>query len=546
MSAAIYFEPDAFVVEGRQVMGRRAAGASFLRAAVQSRGQGPVTAYVRTAEARSSFLQSVAAIDPAAPTHCISAGALQQLASCGLLYRPDPMIAAEARLRLRQGARSYSLCGITHTISSSGVLEELGRLVTEPVMEWDALICTSTVAREVVQASMDAAWDQARWLTGATRRPPSLQLPVIPLGVHCSDWEPAPQKRDDARARWTLAEDDVALLFAGRLSYAGKAHPFQMFEAMQAVAARTGKRIVLLMAGQYFLNHVQQAFEQAARALCPDIRFIHVDGAAPGDYAAAFAAADIFLSLADSHQETFGITPIEAMASGLPVLVTDWNGYRDTVRDGVDGFRIPTWSPAPGTGASLSAFYESTGAFEVYSARASGGVSIEMAALADRLERLVIDADLRRTFGAAGRARAAAVYDWAVIYRHYQELWVELAARRTAAATPATTAWLQQAPAAHHAFPDPYERFASYTPNHISRDTPLRRGTAIADHAEIAALEIFAHLRFSPELATKILQAVDREAVTVGDVAGRLGVDLATTTELVARLAKMNLLILQA
>ena len=28
------------------------------------------------------------------------------------------------------------------------------------------------------------------------------------------------------------------------------------------------------------------------------------------------------------------------MAAGLPVVVSDWDGYRDTVRDGVDGFRI--------------------------------------------------------------------------------------------------------------------------------------------------------------------------------------------------------------
>ena len=30
------------------------------------------------------------------------------------------------------------------------------------------------------------------------------------------------------------------------------------------------------------------------------------------------------------------------MAAGLPVVVTDWDGFRDTVEDGVTGFRIPT------------------------------------------------------------------------------------------------------------------------------------------------------------------------------------------------------------
>ena len=54
------------------------------------------------------------------------------------------------------------------------------------------------------------------------------------------------------------------------------------------------------------------------------------------------SAADVFISLVDNIQETFGITPLEAMASGLPVVVSDWDGYRHTVRDGEEGFLIPT------------------------------------------------------------------------------------------------------------------------------------------------------------------------------------------------------------
>ena len=48
----------------------------------------------------------------------------------------------------------------------------------------------------------------------------------------------------------------------------------------------------------------------------------------------------MFCSLPDSVEETFGIVPIEAMAAGLPVVVSDWDGYKDTVRDNVDGFEF--------------------------------------------------------------------------------------------------------------------------------------------------------------------------------------------------------------
>ena len=50
------------------------------------------------------------------------------------------------------------------------------------------------------------------------------------------------------------------------------------------------------------------------------------------------------MSLSDNFQETFGLTPLEGMASGLPVIVSDWNGYKSTVRNNIDGFKIPTYS----------------------------------------------------------------------------------------------------------------------------------------------------------------------------------------------------------
>ena len=31
------------------------------------------------------------------------------------------------------------------------------------------------------------------------------------------------------------------------------------------------------------------------------------------------------------------------MAAGVPVVVSDWDGYRYTVSDGVEGFLVPLW-----------------------------------------------------------------------------------------------------------------------------------------------------------------------------------------------------------
>ena len=42
-----------------------------------------------------------------------------------------------------------------------------------------------------------------------------------------------------------------------------------------------------------------------------------------------------------AHHEPFGLTPIEAMAIGVPALMVDEGGYRHTVEDGISGRLLP-------------------------------------------------------------------------------------------------------------------------------------------------------------------------------------------------------------
>ena len=67
----------------------------------------------------------------------------------------------------------------------------------------------------------------------------------------------------------------------------------------------------------------------------------------------ALAAADVAVSLVDNAQETFGLAVAEAMAAGLPLVVSDWSGYRDLVRDGIDGYLIPSAWAASAPQASV-------------------------------------------------------------------------------------------------------------------------------------------------------------------------------------------------
>ncbi|MGE0211547.1 MAG: glycosyltransferase family 4 protein [Parvibaculaceae bacterium] len=64
------------------------------------------------------------------------------------------------------------------------------------------------------------------------------------------------------------------------------------------------------------------------------------------DVARLLAASDIALNV--SHREGFSNAVIEAMATGLPLIVTDVGGNAEAVRHGIDGLVIP-----PGDAAAL-------------------------------------------------------------------------------------------------------------------------------------------------------------------------------------------------
>ena len=87
----------------------------------------------------------------------------------------------------------------------------------------------------------------------------------------------------------------------------------------------------------------------------------------------AYAAMSIFV-LPSAQPEPFGGVVMEAMCMGLPVIATNIGGSTEQVADGESGWLVPPGDPA---------------------------------ALADKLEMLLRDETMRKTFGEAGRRRIA-------------------------------------------------------------------------------------------------------------------------------------------
>jgi hypothetical protein len=147
------------------------------------------------------------------------------------------------------------------------------------------------------------------------------------------------------------------------------------------------------------------------------------------------------------------------MAAGLPVVVSDWDGYKDTVRDGIDGFRIPTLTLPPGSGAGLADRYDvGLDNFDYFSGHASQLVAVSVPDAENAFRSLITDPALRHRMGEAGRKRAQENFDWSVVFRRYLDLWGELAERRRSEPTLHRPLSRRRSPAR----PDPFSMFSSY------------------------------------------------------------------------------------
>jgi glycosyltransferase involved in cell wall biosynthesis len=527
------------------MMGRQSAGVGFLRAVLAAKPE-RLWAFASSREHAQAFADDVWRLTPDRPElRRVLWTEPARLAEAGLLYRADPGIAGDAWARRRHSrSRAYSLCGVTHSLSTLNSMSAVAGLATAPLYSWDAVVCTSTAARDLYRSLLEEQREHLEARLGATRFPLP-QLPMIPLGVHPDDFRFEPGFRAEARAALDLAEDDIAVLFAGRLSFHGKAHPMPMLLALEAVARSGAGKLHMLLFGRFPTDAVREAFFAESARFAPSVRLVHLDGTCDENRNRAWAAADIFTSLSDNIQETFGLTPVEGMAAGLPVVVSDWDGYKDTVRDGVDGFRIRTTQPPPGTGADLIDRYDlNIDHYDAFIGGTAQFTAVDVAAATEAFRRLVNSPELRARMGQAGRRRVAEVFDWSVVFRRYLALWDELAERRRSdPRCPDEDVRTTRADR-----PDPFTLFRSFPTAPLSSATRLRALGASREEAldrlNLLSISYAKAVLPHPGRVGAVYDAAGKgEVLTVSQVSERAGLPLDSATyRTIAWMAKMGLL----
>lgn len=523
-NAAICYVPEAYVSSDvqRELVGRRVAGEELLRAFAR---HADADRFYCFSPAEPLFKDFQARVRQASgrslPCHWIPWSAWRDLATPGCLYLPDPRLADHAWLRRGNDQRAYSLCGVTHTTADNGFYDAVGAYLIAPLQEWDALICTSRAVKDSVE-KMLADWSDYLADRFGKRVSCAAERPVIPLGVDCDRLAPTPAARRNGmamRSQMGVPPEGIVVLYVGRFSFNGKANPYPMLVALERVARNTRKPICLVQAGWFNNAANRDAFVKACAQFAPSVKCIFVDGREEAVRQGIWHAADIFTSLVDNIQETFGLTPIEAMAAGLPVVVTDWNGYRDTVVDGETGYRVPTCMPAPGPGEELALRHDAgVDDYAEFLTYACASTVVDIAACEAAYTRLVQDPELRRRMGEAGRRRALAHYDWRKIVVAYQQLWRELSQRRHRRDAGEIMPHAPGAPV-HPLRQDPYALFGGYPTTAITDQAVLRPADAsgLPSLAQLRESDLF-RLAMPMLLSTADTDAVMRKIHAGGKV----------------------------
>ena len=380
---------------------------------------------------------------------------------------------------IRRNARrdcDYSIVGTLFAFSSPSHRELMMHSLLAPMQEWDAIICSSPSLQRTVLDTIDAWESYLRQRLGASARLPRPQLPIIGFGSDVGRIEN--QAADDAarfrlRARLNIEPDEVMVFSLGRLSYVDKAFPQAMLKAVQAARQSCDVGMHLVMAGWFALGEEDRArYEEAVRRYCPNVPVTFIDGSDQSAISECWAAADAFMLLSDTIIETFGQALVEAMSAGLPLVVSDWDGYRSIVREGVDGFLIPTLGASPGVMGEALAMLEYVGAagYANYSGSVSAHTAVDVGAAGRALAHLVVSPALRRSMGEAGRSRAREQFDWPVVVEQYAQLFHELGARRAT-----TTASVPDA-SLNPLRDDPFRTFGNLPTTVLSDQVRLMRG----------------------------------------------------------------------
>jgi len=327
-----------------------------------------------------------------------------------------------ARVRNACSRRIFPITGPIHSLSYADYPARFLAHLWPGTTARDCIVATSRTGRQAVENQF-AALRRDYGLPPESF--PAPRLALIPLGVDPDEFqEPSRDTREAARAALNLPQGRVLSLVFGRISHYSKMDLLPLLRAYQSLFAQGVDRA---SAGLILAGWVEEGddfpgiVQELARNIGLELRvFARPD---PLTKARLYEACDLFVSIADNPQETFGLTLLEAAAAGLPVVASDYDGYKDLAVHGETGLLVPTVGPAATPAADLMAPLLPDNQYHLYLAQS---LAVDVNALARALESLTASPRLRLDLGRAGRRRALAEFSWPSVIKRHLALWDEL------------------------------------------------------------------------------------------------------------------------
>lgn len=342
-----------------------------------------------------------------------------------ILLSVGPEMLQYAWMRADAGRPDWPITAILH---SPQPIPRIRYLFTNHLMgtlgTHDALVCPTEATREAVKAAYAAVPASLK----STADIP-MQLPVIPMGVDAADW--SRQSREASRQALGLPSDAPILLWFGRLAPSDKGEMLPFLRTLAPCIERHGAHLVI--AGDDTSHRMAGTLRELAAELGYGERLTVLPDVSQAGKHLLFAAADIFLALSDSMHEGFSLTIAEAMASGLPVIATDWAGHREWVKDGITGRLVPTYLSSD-TGLGLITLYSGIGQEN----RWELSTAVDLPAFIAATDDLLGNPESAKRMGEQARQFARLTFDWSVVIAQYDALWSEQLARSAGLSKPGT------------------------------------------------------------------------------------------------------------
>lgn len=282
----------------------------------------------------------------------------------------------------------------------------------------DAFVVPSRAGLETVQRLTAGACELLRIRLGG-RVDALFRSVVIPHGV--DDGLFGDIDRTAARRLIGVPAEARVALYLGRLNDQVKADLEPLLVAFQRCLT-TVPQALLLIAG-HDIDQYSGVVARRAEELSIRDKLVFVLDFPHFVKPSLYAAADVFVSPVDNIQETFGISIVEAMAAGRPVIASDWSGYTELVVEGETGLLVPTlWDSSRAVAVSkVSAILNP----RIRRQLLAETTVVDVNVLAAHLGTLLGDATRCRSMGDAGRKRALEHWSWRTVIRAYEQLWGE-------------------------------------------------------------------------------------------------------------------------